>query len=129
MVPVTAPTVSSFAAEVLDIVNAERAKVGATDLAINACAQDMAQDWTEHMAASGDLVHNSLRPLFSCGSSVRAAAENIAYGGQTPAALMSMWMNSPGHRANILNPALKEIGIGIATASDGRIWATQDFLG
>jgi uncharacterized protein YkwD len=77
----------------------------------------------------GVLVHNSLTPLMACPGEVRRAAENIAYGGQTPARLMSMWMNSSGHRANILNPALTSIGVGIATDSRGIVWATQDFLG
>ena len=119
----------TFAEGVLAIVNAQRAKVGATPLTFDACAQAAALTWSQHMASTGSLVHNSLTPLFRCpGPAVTRAAENIAYGGQTPSALMSMWMNSSGHRANILDPALHRIGIGIATDSHGTIWATQDFL-
>jgi uncharacterized protein YkwD len=141
-VPTTAPRVPTvtppapatadigmFAAAVLVIVNDERAKVGAAPLSIDSCAQTAADAWSNHMASTGVLVHNSLMPLLSCSDSVQRAAENIAYGGQSPERLMSMWMNSPGHRANILNPRLTGIGIGIATDSRGLVWATQDFLG
>jgi uncharacterized protein YkwD len=130
--PAPAPAtvdIGMFAAAVLVIVNDERAKVGAAPLSIDSCAQAAADAWSQHMASTGVLVHNSLTPLLSCSDSVQRAAENIAYGGQTPDRLMSMWMNSPGHRANILNPRLTSIGIGIATDSRGLVWATQDFLG
>lgn len=52
--------------------------------------------------------------------------ENIARGQADPDAVMNAWMNSPGHRANILNCAFKEIGIGVHKG-DGGPWWTQDF--
>jgi uncharacterized protein YkwD len=52
--------------------------------------------------------------------------ENIARGQQTPAAVMDSWMNSPGHRANILNCSFKEIGLGVHEGSGGPWW-TQVF--
>jgi uncharacterized protein YkwD len=127
--PAATVDVGAFAAAVLVLVNDERAKVGAPPLSIDTCAQTIAQGWSEHMAATHDLVHNSLDPLLSCSDSVHRAAENIAYGGSTPDAFVAMWMSSRRHRENILDPALTGIGIGIATSSSGRIWATQDFLG
>ncbi|MBM0239775.1 CAP domain-containing protein [Micromonospora sp. ATA32] len=55
----------------------------------------------------------------------RSYGENVAWNQKTPAAVMDAWMNSPGHRANILNCGFTEIGVGIAT-SNGPYW-TQDF--
>ena len=59
------------------------------------------------------------------GTRWRAAAENVAWGQQTPAAVMTDWMKSSGHRTNILNCSYTEIGVGVAT-SNGPYW-TQDF--
>jgi uncharacterized protein YkwD len=51
----------------------------------------------------------------------------VAYGQRTPAEVMDAWMNSPGHRANILNCQFKEIGVGVVPDSNGRLYWTQDF--
>jgi uncharacterized YkwD family protein len=59
------------------------------------------------------------------GVSYSRAAENIAYGYSTPEAVMNGWMNSPGHRANILNGALTQIGVGYY--APGHYW-TQMFI-
>jgi uncharacterized protein YkwD len=53
-------------------------------------------------------------------------AENIAYGQATPAAVMTAWMNSPGHRANILDCTLTTLGVGVTNGTGGPWW-TQDF--
>lgn len=52
--------------------------------------------------------------------------ENIAKGQSSPASVMDSWMNSPGHRANIVNCAFKEIGVGKQDSSGGPVW-TQVF--
>ena len=57
-----------------------------------------------------------------------SAAENIAYGQRTAQEVMNAWMNSPGHRANILSRNLTEIGVGAAKAANGTIYWTQMFL-
>ena len=54
-------------------------------------------------------------------------AENIAYGFPTPEAVMNKWMNSPGHRQNILDCGLKALGVGVAKAADNSLYWTQDF--
>ncbi|WP_344078230.1 CAP domain-containing protein [Luedemannella helvata] len=56
-------------------------------------------------------------------------AENIAYGYATPEAVMDGWMNSSGHRRNILNCGLKALGVGVARAANGSLYWTQDFGG
>ena len=60
------------------------------------------------------------------GLTYRTAGENIAYGQRTPQAVVNAWMNSSGHRANILNPSYTQIGVGYA--SNGHYW-TQMFIG
>ena len=56
-----------------------------------------------------------------------AYGENIAFGYTTAAAVMQAWMNSAGHRANILNPNFTEIGVGVATSAAGYLYWTQEF--
>jgi uncharacterized protein YkwD len=60
--------------------------------------------------------------------SARRAGENIAYGNVSADAMMTMWMNSPGHRANILNGAYTHIGIGAVQSASGRWYGVQDFI-
>jgi uncharacterized protein YkwD len=56
-------------------------------------------------------------------------AENIAAGPTTAEAVMKMWMGSEAHRNNILNPKFKALGVGVAQASDGTLYWTQNFGG
>ena len=53
--------------------------------------------------------------------------ENIAYGYASAADVMTAWMNSQGHRENILNPSFTEIGVSVVADSAGRLFFTQDF--
>ncbi len=80
------------------------------------------------MAASGSFAHRAdLGALLrSCRAS--RVGENIAYGNVSADALMDMWMASPGHRANILQPAYTHIGVGATRTGSGRVYATQNFL-
>jgi hypothetical protein len=83
--------------------------------------------------------HNRMSHYGSDGSNpavrIRAAGyvwrtwgENVAYGYTTPATVMNGWINSPGHRANLLNPNFREIGIGIASSpTSGRLYWSQEF--
>jgi len=57
-----------------------------------------------------------------------AAGENIAYGQRTPAEVMRDWMNSPGHRNNILSRSYTEIGVGLAKNKNGVCYWTQMFM-
>ena len=64
--------------------------------------------------------------ITAVGYNWRTYGENVAMGYSTAAAVMRGWMNSSGHRANILNCSFAEIGIGVANGSRGMFW-TQDF--
>ena len=84
------------------------------------------------MAEKGYFAHESptygspFQMMQSFGISYRTAGENIAYGQQTPQAVVDAWMNSSGHRANILNSSYTQIGVGFY--ANGYYW-TQMFIG
>ncbi|MGW5672522.1 CAP domain-containing protein [Micromonospora sp. NPDC003776] len=117
--------------QVVDLVNKERAKAGCKALTIDdklmLAAQRHSQDQADHKTMSHDGSDGSDvgDRLDRVGYAWRAYGENVAWNQQTPAAVMDAWMNSPGHRANILNCSFTEIGVGVAR-SNGPYW-TQDF--
>ncbi|MEU7917149.1 CAP domain-containing protein [Micromonospora zamorensis] len=124
-------TVSAQASEVVNLVNAERAKAGCKALSIDdklmTAAQKHSQDQADHqkMSHTGSDGSNAGTRLDRVGYTWRTYGENVAWNQKTPAAVMDAWMNSSGHRANILNCAFTEIGVGIAS-SNGPYW-TQVF--
>jgi uncharacterized protein YkwD len=125
-VTVVDPAVT-FAARIAALVNVERATAGLPPLATSGCAQTFAVTWSRHMATTGDFSHQSLTPIMT-GCGARGAGENIAYGATSPEQFMTLWMNSSGHRANILRTSFTHLGVGVALSADGRWYATQDFL-
>ena len=102
-----------FAQEVLSLVNEERAKAGVGPLRLANDLQEEANIRVEELISLFSHTRPDGRECFSVMSNQgRICAENIAAGQQTPAGVMDSWMNSSGHRANILNGALKELGVG-----------------
>ena len=79
------------------------------------------------MADTGSFEHQSLQPILGACSASRAG-ENIAYGTITAERMMELWMNSPGHRANILSTAFTHLGVGAVKTSSGSWYASQVFL-
>lgn len=129
-----ATSASAIEKEVFELVNEVRAQYGlskltwADDLAnvARAHSRDMInRSFFDHTNPDGYSPFDRLR---NNGISYRTAAENIAYGQRTPKAVMDAWMNSSGHRANILNANVKELGVGAATNSSGTIYWTQVFV-
>ncbi|GAA3218179.1 CAP domain-containing protein [Actinocorallia longicatena] len=132
--PVTpARGMTALELKVLELTNAERAKGGCPALRGDARLATAARLHSQDMAAQNYFSHDS-----KDGSSpwdrikrqgyTDPGAENIAAGYPTPAAVMKGWMNSPGHRANIMNCKLKALGVGVQTARGGKgPWWTQDF--
>lgn len=106
----------SYAEQVVKLVNVERAKAGLpaltmqTDItsAANVRAKEIKQSFS-HTRPNGSSFNSVLKEQ---GVSYRGAGENIAYGQKTPEQVMEGWMNSSGHRANILNANFKNIGVG-----------------
>ncbi|MGA5063974.1 CAP domain-containing protein [Streptomyces exfoliatus] len=121
----------SVADQVISLVNAERAKAGCGPLAANATLTDAAQGHSDDMAARDFFDHTNPdgegpgERVTASGYPWSTYGENIAKGQSTPEQVMDAWMNSPGHRANILNCDFKEIGIGVHTEG-GPYW-TQVF--
>lgn len=112
----------------LQIVNAHRANAALPALTSHPGLGSLAQSWSEQMAAARSMVHNPNFGATSRSYGFRGWGENIARTGSTDAGrVMELWMNSPGHRANILNPAFTDIGIGVAQGSDGGWYWTQNF--
>jgi uncharacterized protein YkwD len=134
----TRPTVGGVAAlenRVFELTNAERAKKGCAALRLDTRLRTAARGYSDEMARYGawnHVGHDGSSP----GDRMRRAgydtsggwAENIAKGYPTAEAVMQGWMNSSGHRANILNCNLKALGVGVVR-SNGRLYWTQDFGG
>ena len=133
---ITVPTVDSsvtdYEAEVVRLVNQERAKKGLKPLTHNWELSRVARYKSEDMKKNNYFSHTSatygtpFEMIKSFGISYRTAGENIAKGYAAPKAVVDGWMNSSGHRANILNSSFTEIGVGYV--SGGNYW-TQMFIG
>ncbi|MEV7262697.1 CAP domain-containing protein [Micromonospora aurantiaca] len=117
--------------KVVTIVNQERAKAGCKALTVNAklnlAAQRHSQDQADHkkMDHTGSDGSQPWDRVKAAGYAYRMVGENVAWNYQTPAAVMEGWMNSEGHRKNILNCSYTQIGVGVAR-SNGPYW-TQVF--
>jgi len=118
------PTNQNFIYRVLELTNIERSKLSFPSLTFNTQLLNAAETHSQNMALQDFFSHtgkdgSSLGSRISAtGYQFSAAAENIAAGSSTPEQVVSSWMNSSGHRANILNPNLKEIGIGYYFLAD-----------
>lgn len=111
------------------LINAQRAAVGIGPLTAQSCPHGYAEPWSPRMAAAGGLSHQSIGALLS-GCGAHSAAENVGMtSDQSPDALMALFMGSPDHRANILGPALRGVGVGAYRDARGVWWVTQDFVG
>ncbi|KNX36826.1 CAP domain-containing protein [Luteipulveratus halotolerans] len=112
-------------AEVVRLTNAERAKAGCgpvrTDQALRRAADGHASDMVRHRSFShtGSDGSTAFQRMRRAGYDGFAAAENIAAGQASPAAVMRSWMSSAGHRANILNCSFNRIGVGYDGGSVG----------
>ena len=126
---------SSYQQQVLDLVNAERTKRGISALTLDSNLSSVATKKSQDMVNKNYFDHTS--PTYGSpfdmmkqfGISYRTAGENIAKGQKTPQEVVTAWMNSEGHRKNILNPNFTNLGIGIAKDSKGTTYWTQMFIG
>lgn len=123
---------SAYEKQVVNLTNQERQKNGLPELKINTTLSKMAHTKSNDMAVHHYFDHTS--PTYGSpfdmmkkfGITYRTAGENIAMGQKTPQEVVNGWMNSPGHRANILNKNYTEIGVGFV--ANGNYW-TQEFIG
>ena len=134
---ITIPSITDTKAletEVVRLVNVERSKQGLMLLTENWQLSRIARYKSQDMINKSYFSHTSptygspFQMIESFGIRFSAAGENIAYGQPTPQAVMVAWMNSPGHRANILSPSYTQIGVGLAKDASGRCYWTQHFI-
>ncbi len=131
-IPTLSNAVRSYEQEVVRLVNVERAKNGLAPLTEDWELSRVARYKSQDMRDRGYFSHQS--PTYGSpydmmrafGLSYRTAGENIAMGQSTPAAVVNAWMNSAGHRANILSRSFTKIGVGYVAS--GNYW-TQMFIG
>ena len=131
-VPEVDASVTVFENEVIRLVNEIRAENGLKPLSANWELSRVARFKSQDMVDNRYFSHTSptygspFQMIRSFGLSFRTAGENIAYGQRTPQAVVDAWMNSSGHRANILNASYTQIGVGYVAS--GHYW-TQMFIG
>jgi uncharacterized protein YkwD len=128
--PVTAQAATSDEAynaiiqQILTETNAAREQNGLEPLTLNPQINPVAQAWSEKMASNGAMTHNP-EYSFQIPGDWQQVGENVAYG-YKPSEVVTAWMNSEGHRANILGN-YTDIGLGYYIDGAGRTWYTQNF--
>lgn len=120
--------------EVVRLVNVQRSQAGLQTLTQNwqlsRVARYKSQDFIDknYFSHTSPTYGSPFTMMQNFGISFTAAGENIASGQQSAAEVMNAWMNSPGHRANILSPVYTQIGVGLAKDSSGKCYWTQMFI-
>ena len=131
-IPEEDAAVTQYEQEVIRLVNEIRAQNGLSALTYNWELSRVALYKSQDMVDNRYFSHTSptygtpFQMIRSFGLSYRSAGENIAYGQRTPQAVVNAWMNSSGHRANILSSSYTQIGVGYV--ANGHYW-TQLFIG
>lgn len=123
---------AAYEAEVVRLVNEERAKYGLAALTKDNGAQNVAHVRAKEIVQSFSHTRPDGRSCFTAASDLgvtyRSAGENIAYGYATPAQVVNGWMNSEGHRKNTLSASYTKIGVGSYSANGVMYWS-QFFIG
>jgi uncharacterized protein YkwD len=128
-----ASNTDTFDQQILDLVNQERAKVGADSLKINEQLDQAADLHTQDQANMNTMSHNGSNGstmgerIQNAGYQYSTAGENVAAGYLDAEAVVAAWMGSDGHRANILNDSFEELGVGYGVSDDGTTYWTQNF--
>jgi len=131
---VTPVLAAQWAAQVIDLVNSERVSQGLSPVVSNATLTEMAEDYACEMILGDFFAHEN--PL--TGSTVGSRAdehgydylivgENLAAGQHSPAEVVQAWMDSPGHRANILGEEYEQIGVAVRTGGGYGVYWVQEF--
>jgi uncharacterized protein YkwD len=123
----------SYERQVITLTNQERTAHGCGALTQHSALTTAARGHTRDMADRDEMTHHGSNGsdagdrVKQAGYPARKWAENIAYGQATPQEVVEAWMDSSGHRANILNCRLTEIGVGHVVNEDGVPYWTQNF--
>ena len=127
-------SLASIEAQVVKLVNTERASRGlqllTTATNVSKAARMKAQDMVNknYFSHTSPTYGSPFNMMENMGISFSAAGENIAEGQKSAQEVMTAWMNSPGHRANILNPSYTVIGVGAAKTAGGTLSWVQEFI-
>lgn len=127
----TGGEISEIEARVIELTNEERRKNGLPELQMDTALSNVAREKSNDMQRNGYFSHTSptygspFDMIRDAGISFQAAGENIAQGQPTPEQVVQAWMNSEGHRQNILNSGYTHIGVGYN--AQGHYW-TQMFI-
>jgi uncharacterized protein YkwD len=111
------PALHAIDARVIEQTNSERVRHGLSPLAVDTTLLKSARRHAAWMTNNRSMVHTTA-----------AVAENIAMGQRSSGEVVNAWMNSSGHRANILNPGHRRIGVAAYKTPDGTIYWCQQFL-
>ena len=123
--PAAAVSADAEADTIFSLVNDDRAANGLNALARNSSLDQVAAAWAAELAAAGVLSHNPAYPQ-QIPAGWSEAGENVARGQWTASEMQSDWMNSPGHRANILGN-YTDIGVAWLTDASGMTWGVEVF--
>jgi uncharacterized protein YkwD len=113
---VSATYLNGYERQVVDAINAERSKRGLRTLRYTSCPDGYGERWALRLRTSNVLYHQSMTTVMR-GCSATRAAENIARARTSAVNLVRLWMASPGHRANILDRYVTQVGVGTQCAS------------
>lgn len=127
--PVTpAPQTSASVQGIINQTNAQRVANGLAPLRVDPNLTNLAQDWANTLSRDGNTRH---RPNYwtHYPAGLPAGGENVlqAWSDYSDARIVQLWMDSPGHRKNLLDPRAKSVGIGMAISADGKLYAVQNF--
>lgn len=130
----TMTAINALENEVIRLTNLERTKRGLAALKSNwqvsRCARYKSQDMINknYFAHQSPTYGSPFDMMESFGIRIASGGENIAMGQRTPKEVVTAWMNSPGHRGNILSTSFTEIGVGVAKSKNGSYYWTQMFI-
>jgi uncharacterized protein YkwD len=134
LAPAPAPAPAAFdpasaAQRILELTNRERAAVGLPGLSMRGDVVAIAQAQSAAMAAAGTIWHNDsfLTQATRAALAANMLGENVGMGPNVDQVHVAL-MNSPGHKANILEPAFSIVGMAVTRSGDGMVYVTQDFL-
>ncbi|MDD4600081.1 hypothetical protein SDC9_14744 [bioreactor metagenome] len=132
--PVSSGNVKAAESKAVQLLNADRAKYGLPALKVNSALTGLAERYAQDMINRGYFAHNNpegqtpFDRMQAAGISYKYAGENLAINSSVDAAQVA-FMNSSGHRENVLSSNFNEVGIGVRTAPNGSLYVVQEFIG
>jgi len=119
--PVVPAPQTALSNEIVVLTNAERAKGGLAPLTVSACLTDQINHRTAVLVQEGRFEHDPLQPVVDACGMGSGMGENLILGYSSAAAAVQGWMDSPGHRDNLMNPRYTKIGVGCTLGPRGQL--------